>query len=49
MAGLLMVFTLQMLVIPDTSEERGYEDDASAYKYANVKFSHAVFPLFSIF
>ena len=44
MAGLLMVFTLQMLVVPNAGEERGNENDASAYENANIKFSHAVFP-----
>ena len=44
MAGLLMVFTLQMLVVPDAGEERGNENDASTYENTNVKFRHAVFP-----
>ena len=39
-----MVFTLQMLVVPNAGEERGNENDASAYENANVKFSHAGFP-----
>ena len=44
MAGLLMVFTLQMLVVPNAGEERGNENDASTYENSDVKFSHAVFP-----
>ena len=44
MAGLLMVFTLQMLVVPDAGEERGNKNDASTYENSDVKFSHAVFP-----
>lgn len=44
-----MVFTLQMLVVPDAGEKRGNENDAGAHKNADVKFSHAVFPSFSIF
>ena len=37
-----MVFTLQMLVVPDAGEERGDKYDASAYENADVKFSHAL-------
>ena len=44
-----MVFTLQMLVVPDAGEERGNEDDASTYENADVKFSHAFPPEPSIF
>lgn len=49
MAGLLMVFTFQMLVVPDAGEKRGNENDASAYENSNVKFSHAFPPIPSNF